>query len=240
MTHFCTQAVQRNLSGGGERAALLQTIWEAGTPYIHWRMPWIGYEYWDPEMPPDDRFLLAASQQELIGEMVGAFAKLFSALPFSACAPGYRSNDGTVRAWAQHGVRVAQNGPEGVIPPHIDRDEVLQVFRTIEFEPATDVNFSLDRCLDEAEACFARGVPAIVSVHSINFHSTVKDFRSQTLQYLDEFLRVIQSRHSDLLYLNDKELYEVVQHGCYETAGGMVRVDVTRKSFIKAQMLAKA
>ena len=239
-SHFCIQAVERNLSGGGERAALLRTLWQAGTPYIHWRMPWIGYEYWDPEKAPDDRFLPAASQREMIGQAIGAFAKLFSALPFSACAPGYRANDDTVRAWAQHGIRVAQNGPGGLVPPHFGSHEALQVFRTIEFEPAVDTSFSLDHCLDKAEACFARGIPAVVSVHSINFHSTAKDFRSTTLKYLDEFLYVIQSRHSDLLYLHDKELYDLVQHGCFETTGGIVRVEVTQKRFTKAQILTKA
>ncbi len=238
--HFCSQSVERNLAGGGERVALLRTLWQAGTPYIHWRMPWIGYEYWDPEKPPDDRFLPASSQQEIIGQTVGAFAKLFSALPFSACAPGYRANDDTVRAWAQHGIRVAQNGPGGVVPPHFDSHDVLQVFRTIEFEPAVDPNFSLESCLEKAEKCFEQGLPAIVSLHSINFHSAVKDFRSATLRYLAEFLSAIQSRHSDLLYLNDKELHELVQHGCYETTSGTVRVDVTQKKFTKAQILAKA
>ena len=238
--HFCSKSVERNLAGGGERATLLRTLWQAGTPYIHWRMPWIGYEYWDPEKPPDDRFLPLASQQEIIGQTVGAFAKLLSVLPFSACAPGYRANDDTVRAWAQHGIRVAQNGPRGLVPPHLGDHEVLQLFRTIEFEPAVDANFSLDHCLDQAEACFIQGVPAVVSVHSINFHSTVKDFRTRTLKYLNEFLSAIQSRHSDLLFVNDKELHALVEHGCYETAGGSVRVDVIQKKLRKAQVLAKA
>lgn len=232
-SHFCTQAVTRNLAGGGARAALLQTLWQARTPYIHWRMPWIGYEYWDAEKPPDDRFLPATSQREIIGQTVGAFAKLFSTLPVSACAPGYRANDDTVCAWAQHGIRVAQNGPGGRVPPHFDGHEVLQVFRTIEFEPAVDSNFSLDSCLEKADICFKQGVPAVVSLHSINFHSTVKDFRSRTLKYLDEFLTTIESKHSGLLYVSDKELHQLVQHGRYETEDGTVRVDVTQKKFRK-------
>lgn len=239
-SHFCSQAVERNLAGGGKRAALLQTLWQARTPYIHWRMPWIGYEYWDSEKPADDRFLPAKSQHEIISHTVGMFAKLFSALPVSACAPGYRANDDTVCAWVQHGIRVAQNGPGGIVPPHFDGHEVLQVFRTIEFEPAVDPNFSLDSCLEKAEACFAQGTPAIVSLHSINFHSTVKDFRSCTLKHLDEFLTAIESKHSDLLYVNDKELHQLIQHGCYEGTDRTVRVDVTRKNFRKTQITAKA
>jgi len=234
-THFCRSAVERNLNGEGERANLLRTLWRAGTPYIHWRMPWIGYEYWDPEKPQDKRFLPAEKQTELIGHTVGAFAKLFNALPRSACAPGYRANNDTHRAWARHGIRVAQNGPGSFVPPHFDRYDILHLARTVEFEPATDPAISVEACLQQAENCFARGLPAIVSVHSINFHSTVKDFRSRTLPLLDEFLTALESRHADLLYLHDEDLRELVNQGSYKTADGSAKVNVTRKNFRKGQ-----
>ncbi len=235
-THFSRSAVERNLSGEGERASLLRSLWRAGTPYIHWRMPWIGYEYWDPELPEDERFLSGERQIELIGQTVGAFAKLFTTLPRSACAPGYRANDDTHRAWARHGIRVAQNGPGALVPPHFDRRDILQLARTVEFEPATDAAFSVEACLQQAEGCFARGIPAIVSVHSINFHSTVKDFRSRTLSLLDEFLTALESKHADLLYLHDQDLHELVTQGSYETAGGGPKVKVIRKNFTKSQV----
>lgn len=232
-THFCCSAVERNLSGDGKRAELLRTLWQAGTPYIHWRMPWIGYEYWDPEKPGDKRMLAAEMQQKAIGETVGGFAKMFSALPRSACAPGYRANDDTHRIWAQHGIRVAQNGPGDVTPPHYDRFEILQLSRNIEFERAIDTSFSVEVCLQQAEACFARGLPAIVSVHSINFHSTVRDFRTPVLKALDEFLTVLESKHADLLYLHDDGLYELVSKGFYQTSESVVHANVTRKKFSK-------
>jgi hypothetical protein len=235
-THFCRPAIERNLHMEGERADLLRTLWRAGTPYIHWRMPWIGYEYWDPEQPEEERFLPAEKQTELIGHTVGAFAKLFSTLPRSACAPGYRANDDTHRAWARHGIRMAQNGPGAPVPPHFDRHDILQLSRTVEFEPATDVAFSVETCLRQAEACFARGIPAIVSVHSINFHSTVKDFRSRTLAALDEFLTALESKHADLLYLHDEDLRELVMQGSYKTVEGSATVNVIRKKFRKAKM----
>ena len=233
-THFCQSAVERNLSENGERAALLRTLWQAGTPYIHWRMPWIGYEYCDAEKHEDERMLAADTQQVLIGQTVGAFAKMFSTLPRSACAPGYRANEDTHRAWAQHGIRVAQNGPGMLAPAHLDRFGILHLFRTVEFEPATGAEFSVGKCLADAEACFARGLPAIVSVHSINFHSTVRDFRSRTLQALDEFLAVLESKHEDLLYLHDENLYELANKGSYQTSQGSVQVNVTRKTFTRA------
>jgi hypothetical protein len=235
-THFCRSAVEHIASAEGDRANLLRTLWQAGTPYIHWRMPWIGYEYWDPQKPEEERFLPAEAQRELIGQTVGAFAKLFSALPRSACAPGYRENDDTHSLWAQHGIRVAQNGPGAVAPPHFDRYKILHLSRTVEFEPATDPAFSVEACVRQAESCFARGIPAIVSVHSINFHSTVQDFRSRTLQLLDEFLTALESRHADLLYLHDEDLHELVSTGSYKTPHGSAQVKVIGKNFMKASV----
>ena len=233
-THFCRSAVERNLAKDANRAGLLQTLWRAGAPYIYWRMPWIGYEYWDPEEREEDGFLHAEMQRELIGQAVGAFARLFSTLPRSACAPGYRANDDTHRAWAQHGVRVAQDGPGRVTPPHFDRHGVLHLSRTVEFEPAVDTAFSIEGCLHHAETCFEEGLPAIVSVHSMNFHSTVEDFRSRTLRLLDEFLTALESKHADLLYLHDENLYELVNEGSYRTPGGSVPVNVTQRNFVRA------
>lgn len=235
ITHFCRRAVERNLAAQGEHAILLRTLWGGGTPYIQWRMPWIGYEYWDPEQPSDDRFLPRDVQQVLIGQAVGAFGKFFSSLPGSACAPGYRANEDTVRAWAQHGIRVAQNGPGALVPPHFDANEVLQLFRTVEFEPAVNANFSLESCLRNAEVCFEQGLPVVVSLHSINFHSTVYDFRSGTLELLDKFLTVLESKHSDLLYLHDVDLCELIQKGSCRTPQGEVRATVVKKSFTMAQ-----
>jgi hypothetical protein len=236
MTHFCRSQVEKDLAAEGERATLLRTFWQAGTPYIHWRMPWIGYEYWSPEKPPDDRFLAEDLQKQLIGETVGAFAKMFATLPSSACAPGYRANEGTVGAWAQHGIRVAQNGPGTLTPPYFDRNEVLHLFRAMEFEPAVQERFSLEACLRVAQSCFSEGIPAIVSVHSINFHSSLRDFRGKTLQQLDAFLGALETKYSDLLYLQDTELYELVQNGYCRTPG----VQVLKKRFRTRAVRKKA
>jgi len=236
ITHFCRVAVERCLSEDCDESRVLHTLWEAGTPYIYWRMPWIGYEYWDRTKPESQRFLPYDSQHDLVGSAVGEFASLFSTLPDSACAPGYRANADTHRAWAQHGIHIAQNGPGALIPPHFDAHGLLQLTRSVEFEPATDNHFSLEASLCQAEACFQRGVPAIVSLHSINFHSTVRDFRSPTLQSLGEFLTALESRHDDLLYLHDEDLYQLVNQGAYRSSSGTIQAKVVRKSFSKFAM----
>jgi hypothetical protein len=236
-THFCRSAVEREMARDGERATLIRALWRAGTPYIHWRMPWIGYEYWDPENPEAEGFLTADQQLALIGQTVGGFAKLFSTLPRSACAPGYRANDDTHKAWASHGIRVVQNGPGAPLPPHFDRHEILHLSRTIEFEPATDRDFSLEACLQKAEKCFALGMPAIVSVHSINFHSTLADFRTRTLQLLDEFLSLLESKHADLLYSHDEDLYQWINQSRAKEPRTSGQPGVTRKRFSPGQFV---
>ena len=80
---------------------------------------------------------------------------------------------------------------------------------------------------------FARGVPAIVSIHSINFHSSVKDFRSRTLELLDEFLTALEAKHPDLLYLHDGDVYDLVQTGCYMADSKPVAVGMTKRSFAR-------
>jgi hypothetical protein len=227
--HFCRASAERELTSQTERADLLKCLWRAGTPYIHWRMPWVGYEYWDPELPSDRRFVSADAQDRMIGAAVGDFARLFSTLPRSACAPGYRANEDTHKAWAQFGVRVAQNGPGGALPPHLDEFGLLHLHRSLDFEPALEADLSIEASVAGVEDCWARAVPAIVSIHSINFHSSLKDFRSRTLEVLDQFLSSLETKHPDLLYVNDGDLYDLVESGTYAQEPRSGRVQVSKR-----------
>jgi hypothetical protein len=129
-----------------------------------------------------------------------------------------------------------QNGPGGLFPPHFDQRGILHLSRAWELEPAIDPAFSVEASLRWAAKCFERKIPAIVSVHSINFHSTVCDYRSRTLRSLDEFLTSLESKHVDLLYVHDEDLQELVSQGSYQGPRGRMQVNVTKRSFIKAQI----
>lgn len=212
-SHFCPVAVKRALAVNGKRAELLKTLWRAETPYIFHLMPWIGYEYWDGELPSDDRQLDAAKQTELIRMGYENFVQLFGAAPLSACAPGYRSDWNTRKAWRAVGINVAQNGPGRLRLPCFSEEGVLNLYRNINFEPATDKEFSVESALRAAGQCFERGAPAIVSMHSINLHSTLKNYRTATLNCLDRFLTELESAYPDLLYVHDGELFEMVTRG---------------------------
>jgi len=235
LTHFCRTAAERYLNDAGERGALLRTLWKAGVPYIHWRMPWMGFEYADRKPDGNEEFLSSNIQEPLIAEAVVAFRQLFSAAPRSACAPGYRADRSTHRAWAQNGIQVAQNGPGTFAAPHFDFDaespNLLHLYRTLDFEPAVAKEFSLEACISKAELSLAHGIPAIISVHSINFHSSLRDFRTRTLMLLDEFLSVLEAKHPDLLYVRDEDLYDLIQTGKFESMQAAVSVRVTKKAF---------
>jgi hypothetical protein len=236
-THFCQYAVERALLQNGERGELLRTLWQAETPYIYWRMPWIGYEYHNPERPRIG-FLGREAQATLINDSSKIFRELFGIGPASACAPGYRANDDTRLAWAKNGIRVAQNGSGAPMPPHMDENEILNLHRTIDFEP-THQELSLEKYIQVADACFARGVPAIISIHSINFHSTLKDFRGPTLRGLDALLSALESKYPNLLYVHDADVYDIVTRGRFKGTHGAVSVQVKQNGSANYRSMAR-
>lgn len=227
--HFSELAVAKALVKGGERAELLHTLWKAETPYIFWRMPWVGYEYWSPEEPHNGGFLTSAQQKERVNRACQTFSELFGAKPVSACAPGYRSNSSTRRAWSETGIRVVENGTgDGLRPPHVDHFNSLHLFRNLDFEPSQH-ELDIDKYLEVAAACFAQGLPLIISTHSINFHSTLKDFRTSTIATLDRLLSALESRYPELLYVKDDDLHRLVTEGAIEEVS--VKIQVTQREW---------
>jgi hypothetical protein len=225
-THFCQQAVTESLAQDGERNELLRTLWRAETPYIHWRMPWVGYEYWNPNREPAKRLLTAKEQQRWIAFAAESFQSFFRDRAISACAPGYRANETTVRLWREQGIRVAQNGPGAIRAPRFDKFGVLHTYRSTDFEPALNPELRVDDCLAAAKNWFAAGVPFIISMHSINFHSTLAPFRQRTVPLLRHLLCGLAKSHPDLLFVNSRQLLEIMETGGYETTGGRIQVYV--------------
>jgi hypothetical protein len=228
LTHFCPVAVANALEKGGERADLLRLFWEAETPYVYWRMPWVGYEYWNPQKPRAG-FLPADIQRVQIGEARTCFIAMFGTAPVSACAPGYFANHQTHRIWAEMGIRIAQNGAgRGLNAPYFDEAGILHLYRTIDLEPSQR-ELEVDKYLQIAGNSFARGLPFIISTHSINFHSTLKDFRTSTLAALDSLLTALESRYPDLLYVHDQDLHAIVTEGAFQSRDTSITVSARRQ-----------
>lgn len=226
LTHFCEPAAAREFDRAGERSELLKRLWRAQTPYIHWRMPWIGYEYWDAEVRPSRRFLSEDDQEIAIKRAAQIFRDLFASAPFSACAPGYRANADSRSVWFKNGVRVVQNGPGQQNRPYLDDTGMLSIFRTVEMEPALGP-CDVEELVTQLEECFVGGLPAVISIHAINFHSTIRDFRTPTLKLLDEFLTAIEKKWPDLLYVHDGDLFSIATDGCYVGENGTIEVGMT-------------
>jgi len=230
MTHFSETAVLRALAEKSERAELLLKLWEAETPYIFWRMPWVGYEFWDPEQTKES-FLGAKRQRELIIQGYQLLSLLFGTKPVSACAPGYRANADTHRSWAEVGIRIAVNGTgDGIRAPHIDQFGLLHVYRNVDLEPSQH-DSEIEKYVELAAMCFARGLPLIISIHSINFHSTLKDFRSTGIAVLDQLLSALESKYPELLYASDEDLYRMVTTGQLADGSEKVKVSITQESW---------
>jgi hypothetical protein len=59
------------------------------------------------------------------------------------------------------------------------------------------------------------------------------------VKLLDEFLSALESKHPDLLYVRDEDLYDLVETGKFESMQTAVRVSVTKQRF-SAGLLAAA
>jgi hypothetical protein len=229
-THFSRWAVEKALAKIPERAALLKTLWKAETPYIFWRMPWIGYEYWSPEAS-NQGFLGAEQQRRLTRQACQTFSELFGRRPVTACAPGTRANRDTHRVWAEAGIRVTENGTgDGLRPPRMDEFGLLHLYRSIDFEPHHR-EVEIEKYMEIAGVCFARGLPMVVSVHSINFHSSLKDFRSGCVAKLDQLLTALEWKYPDLLYVSDEDLYRIVTEGVFDSRESRVAVSVRQQDW---------
>jgi len=167
-----------------------------------------------------------ADQRAVIQRSTEIYRELFATNPISACAPGYRANQNTMIAWSEAGVRVVQGGPGGHEHPAVDKNGMLFTFRNVELEPATEA-CNLASVVRRANECLSRGLPAILSMHSINFHSTIRDSRSSTLAMLDGFLSAMEREWPGLLYVNDGDLRHIATEGFFAGEAENIRVEVT-------------
>ena len=62
---------------------------------------------------------------------------------------------------------------------------------------------------------------------------SLKDFRGPTLRLLDEFLSALEGKHPNLLYLQDMDLYDLVNRGKFKGPRGPVSVEVRQQDAAK-------
>jgi len=227
VTHFCYPAVKRIIREHSGRGELLRNLLQIGTPQAYQFSPWVGYEFRDPETG----WLSFAAQANAVAQGAAMFRKTFERSPLSACAPGYRANAATFRAWGKAGIKVVQNGPGLNVPPFIGRHRLLHLHRNVPFEPAIDPEyFTVERAFQAAQRSVETGQPIIVCTHSVNFHSTLRNFRDLTLERLDQLLSRLENAFSDLLYIHDEDLWDIARQGRFSRNGKPVSIKLHRKA----------
>ncbi len=225
VTHFCRGTAEKVIAGEEERKSILRTLYSASTPMIPQLTSWLGFEYREEGDHGTDGWLDFTSQVSLLEEGKRIFERLFGSSPLSACAPGYRANEDTLRAWKEIGIRVVQNGPGLGLPPYFDRHGLLHLHRNVPFEPFINSSgFDEEGILAATQGVLRSGNPAIVCTHSLNFQSTLKNQRDSTLEKLDRFLSFVEGHFVDLLYLNDFDLWRMIQDGAWEWCGQRVTI----------------
>jgi hypothetical protein len=211
LTHFHLGAARRLVGGDSTAGEKLRALYRHGTPQLAELLDEVGFEYYDPR----GTWMEAEEQRGLIGLAGDYFRAMFGAGARSACAPGYRANGWTREAWRGEGIAAAQEGPGAVQLPHRDGNGLWRLYRTVELEPAIHPQWGADKAYGEADAAVARGAPVIVSVHALNFHSTIVNFRDGTLERLEGLLGYLARRYPNLRYAHDGDLAAL-----YGGAGG--------------------
>ena len=208
LTHFNRTAYERLLSADSDQGRILRMLLKQNCPYILRLTPDIGFEF-QATARSDGTFEGPAQQRAAVNNAIENFTDAFGRMPESVCAPGYRANDDTFRAWREAGLRVAQRGAgSDALPTVMRQNGLLQLQRTIEFEPALRAS-SLENLVTRIREGFAGGCPAIICTHAINFHSGHRNELEKTLSILSDLLNRLIVEFPALRYIHDGDLLEM-------------------------------
>jgi hypothetical protein len=210
-THFNAFSARSLLHAGGKHREVLTSLYREGVSQLHSRTPWLGFEYRAENEISMRPWLSLEDQKKIVTQGIEEFERTFGVRPLSTCAPGYRANEDTWRAWAGQGLRVAQEGPGLGTGPYQDQHGLIHLPRTVSLEPALrGGRNSLSEALRQVRSAFARGWPAVVCMHSINFQSGLVNHRDHSLILLHQFLAHLGQQYKDLSYLHDGDLVEMI------------------------------
>ena len=198
---------------------------------------------------------------ELRGELarsVAVFTARFGHRPVSVCAPDYVWDPRCERLWAEQGLTVIQakreqldsRRPRGgmvargrkALARAWDRwrhPERSYLDRNCRFEPAQapDSAAALAGCLAAIRQAWARGEPAIVETHRVNFVSLAPGAAAAGRRQLDRLLAALAADPGGRpLYLTDAELAQLGRDGtsCAWRGGSLVVRNLTRGARVVA------
>ena len=201
------------------------------------------------------------STGELRGELersLAVFTARFGHRPVSICAPDYVWDPRCERLWAEQGLTVIQakreqrdsRWPRGGMAARVrkvfgrarDRwrhPERTYLDRNCRFEPAQapDSAAALAGCLAEVRRAWARGEPAIIETHRMNYVSLAPDGAAAGRRQLDRLLAALAAEPGGRpLYLTDTELAQLGRNGtsCAWRGGRLVVRNLTRGARVVA------
>jgi len=190
-----------------------------------------------------DTFRPYTAQQEVIQDGVRLFKNIFGFSPLTTGAPGYLWNDDTEKIWYENGIRIIQAGnrqhmgisAHGKILRGRERTmgekndlNMIYLTRNFDFEPWLFPR-DLQSYLDEIELLVQTGEPVVISSHSINYISRLKNYRDRTLPIFDKLLGAIEDRYTDVYYITDAQLAQAINEGSFETRNNKT-VQIHKKS----------
>ena len=204
--HCSLRQLGRAFAEGTERGAAVEELWRLDIPYLPSVTPWAAFAYenaWDTTEPVPET---ADVQRELIESGSLAFRKLFGE-GRGTCAPGYRSYPSTVEFLRANGFDSVNSGVQpGAWGPIGLRSGGWAVPRNVSFEVAIRPSDTVGGALARIGRLVDRGFPAVLSIHSINFQSAIRDHKTVALDALHELLTSLERRYRTLVYASSDEL----------------------------------
>ncbi|MCR4344586.1 MAG: hypothetical protein NUV44_07455 [Candidatus Scalindua sp.] len=231
LCHFHYDAWLRALQNG-ERD-VLDCIEEHVSYIPSLRADALCYDYLDESIQAS--FLSLEAQEERVKKGVEAFERIFGFPPAVTTAPRYAWNLDTEKIWHKYGINYIgagnrQVGIESGIHHKLGENNqwgMPYLIRNVTFEPRR-VNACQD-AIAEIDFLFKAQQPAILETHSINFHSSIKNFREQSLERLDQLLYLIEKKYPDVVYLTSQQFGDILAKGhCYLRNEERMEVNIHR------------
>lgn len=171
-------------------------------------------------------FLPQGAQEERVKKGVEAFEKIFGFQPVVTTAPRCAWNCDTEKVWHKYGIRYIGAGNRRIGTTSLsnyrlgerNQWDMIYLIRNVNFEPIR--NNACQDAFTEIEFLFNAQQPAILETHSINFFSSIKNFRKKSLERLDQLLYLIEEKYPDVVYLNSQQFGEILEKGFCQLKNG--------------------
>ena len=208
-THFSPQGMLRGWHDSGALGERTRALLMEDIPYLASLTPEFNFALLDRS---DEGEVFADFERQKIWVQQGIklFQEAFGHLPVTTCAPGYRCNDATFKAWTEHGIGVVQTtGCAGIY----ELGRLLVIERNVFFEPLLDDDGVVERALNRIQKVLAAGLIPVICSHSINYVSRYCGGREQSLRCLTRLLRAITTEYPEVRFAHDEDVLAAHRRG---------------------------